>query len=457
MGIFLVFLILFGVCWALLKGWPAQAVLLFSGMLMLILASLLGYDYLIGFNEGSNFSFVRVMTIVSSQFSKSLSGVGLMIMSIGGFVAYSDHIGASNELVRQTLSGVKKLRLSPPLTCVAILPLMQLIFVCIPSAAGCACLFMVSVFPVLVGLGVSRASAVSVITGSTAFGMGPASAITASASSIANIPIVDYFIQYQIPTVWPLMLVMAISYYLVNRYFDGKQGKAFRAPPINPSDTVKQNDVPSLFSLIPILPIILLVSVYLINEYTDFSIVLNTTMAMIISWIIALIAFSLKMKSIKSAMDSSNIFWKGMSDIFVSVVTLVITAGVFAKGLISLGFIQGMIDGAQYLGLGSSLVLVVFTLLVFLSSILMGSGNAAFFSFGPLIPSIAAKFGVNSINLILPMNLAASLGRTVSPISGVILATSSIADVPVSEIVKRNAIPITVALLLMLLIQIILL
>jgi DcuC family C4-dicarboxylate transporter len=195
----------------------------------------------------------------------------------------------------------------------------------------------------------------------------------------------------------------------------------------------------------------------MVNEYTEFSVVLNTTMAMIISWTIALIAFSLKKKSIKSAMDSSKVFWKGMSNIFVSVVTLVITAGVFAKGLISLGFIQAMIDGAQYLGLGSSLVLVVFTLLVFLSSILMGSGNAAFFSFGPLIPGIAAKFGVNSINLILPMNLAASLGRTVSPISGVILATSSIADVSVSEIVKRNAIPITVALLLMLLIQIMLL
>jgi DcuC family C4-dicarboxylate transporter len=85
---------------------------------------------------------------------------------------------------------------------------------------------------------------------------------------------------------------------------------------------------------------------------------------------------------------------------------------------------------------------------------LMGSGNAAFFSFGPLIPDIAAKFGVTSINMILPMNLAASLGRTVSPISGVVLATSSIADVPVAEIVKRNFIPIFIALIIMLIMQI---
>lgn len=153
-------------------------------------------------------------------------------------------------------------------------------------------------------------------------------------------------------------------------------------------------------------------------------------------------------------MESTKVFWTGMSNIFVTVVTLVVTAGVFAKGLISLGFIQAMIDGVQYLGLGSSLVLIIFTLLVFLSSMLMGSGNAAFFSFGPLIPDIAAKFGVSSINMILPMNLAASLGRTVSPISGVVLATSSIADVPVAEIVKRNFIPIFIALIIMLIMQI---
>jgi DcuC family C4-dicarboxylate transporter len=452
-GVLIVFVVLFFVCWSLIKGFPAQAVLLFSGILMLMFASFMGFDFLEGItNDDNNISIIKVISIVSNQFSKSLGGVGLMIMSIGGFVAYSDHIGASNELVRRTLGGVKTLKLSPSLTCVIILPLMQLIFVCIPSAAGCACLFMVSVFPVLVGLGVSRASAVSVITGSTAFGMGPASAITASASSIANLPIVDYFIQYQIPTVVPLMLLMAISYYFVNRYFDRKDSLVSKN--ISNYETQESMSVPGYFALIPIIPIIILVSVYLLNEYLEINILLNTTMAMLISWIIALFAYYTKNKSISLLMESTKVFWTGMSNIFVTVVTLVVTAGVFAKGLISLGFIQAMIDGVQYLGLGSSLVLIIFTLLVFLSSMLMGSGNAAFFSFGPLIPDIATRFGVSSINMILPMNLAASLGRTVSPISGVVLATSSIADVPVAVIVKRNFIPIFIALIIMLTMQI---
>ena len=51
-------------------------------------------------------------------------------------------------------------------------------------------------------------------------------------------------------------------------------------------------------------------------------------------------AYYTKNKSISLLMESTKVFWTGMSNIFVTVVTLVITAGVFAKGLISLGFIQ---------------------------------------------------------------------------------------------------------------------
>ena len=80
----------------------------------------------------------------------------------------------------------------------------------------------------------------------------------------------------------------------------------------------------------------------------------------------------------------------------------------------------------------------------------MGSGNAAFFAFGPLIPKIAGKLGVESTSIILPMQLSASMGRTVSPVAGVIIATAAIADVTTIAIVKRNLIPLVVALVLML-------
>jgi DcuC family C4-dicarboxylate transporter len=43
------------------------------------------------------------------------------------------------------------------------------------------------------------------------------------------------------------------------------------------------------------------------------------------------------------------------------------------------------------------------------------------------------------------------MGRTVSPVAGVIIATAEIAGVTTLQIVKRNLIPLIVALIIMLL------
>ena len=60
------------------------------------------------------------------------------------------------------------------------------------------------------------------------------------------------------------------------------------------------------------------------------------------------------------------------------------------------------------------------------------------------------QFGVKASQMILPMNLAASMGRTMSPIAGVLIATADIAGVSTLQIVKRNLIPLGLALVVML-------
>jgi DcuC family C4-dicarboxylate transporter len=88
--------------------------------------------------------------------------------------------------------------------------------------------------------------------------------------------------------------------------------------------------------------------------------------------------------------------------------------------------------------------------MIFLASILMGSGNAAFFAFGPLVPAIAGPLGVKSVQMILPMAMAASMGRTVSPIAGVLVAAATLGKVSPVDVVKRNMIPFLLALVVML-------
>lgn len=430
----------------LLKKYNPHAVLLLAGLFMLVLAILLKLN-MPPLSKSTGFTGFDLFKYIKESFGKTNVGVGLMIMAIGGFVAYIDKIGASNALVYVAMKPLKLFKSRPYLAASLVIPIGQILFVAIPSAAGLGLLLMASLFPILTNLGVSRLSAVSVITASTAFGIGPASAITASATSIIDMDTISFFVGHQIPLVIPLSISMMISYYFVNRYFDKK----------NPEVTKEQTNVkttsltaPLVYAIIPILPIILLIVFSQLFNIFNTPITLDTTTAMFISLFIALIFEFIRTKSIKQVFDSLTIFWTGMGNIFKSVVTLIIAADIFAKGLISLGFIDGLINVSQNLGLNAVGISIVMIIMIFLASMLMGSGNASFFAFGPLVPKIAAKLGVESASIILPMQLSASMGRTVSPVAGVIIAVSEIAGVTTLALVKRNLIPLTVALIIML-------
>jgi len=429
----------------LLKKYNPHAVLLVSGLLMLIITQVLNYN-LPTLKDPTGFSGFDLFRYIKESFSKTNAGVGLMIMAIGGFVAYIDKIGASNALVYVAMKPLKFFKKKPYLAASLVIPIGQLLFAAIPSAAGLGLLLMASMFPILVNLGVSRLSAVSVITATTAFGIGPASAITASATNIASVDTILFFLNYQIPLVWPLSIVMMITYYFVNSYYDKKNG--FEKE-IEETKEIELN-APLIYALIPVMPIILLIVFSKIFSIFSIPTSLDTTTAMFISLFVALICELVRTKNIKTVFDSLKTFWNGMGNIFKTVVTLIITADIFAKGLISLGFIDGLLDLAQNLGLGAIGIGVVMTAMIFLASMLMGSGNASFFAFGPLVPKIANKLGVESTSIILPMQLSASMGRTVSPIAGVIIATAEIAKVSTIAIVKRNIIPLVVALVVML-------
>lgn len=180
-------------------------------------------------------------------------------------------------------------------------------------------------------------------------------------------------------------------------------------------------------------------------------IVIDTTTAMFISLFTAM-AFELARKrDLREVLKSLNVFWNGMGNIFKTVVTLIIAADIFAQGLISLGFIDGLVTLTENIGLGGIGIGIVMTVMIYLASMLMGSGNAAFFAFGPLVPKITAKLGMKTADMLIPMQLSASMGRTVSPVSGVLIAVAEVAKVPVMDIVKRNLIPVSVALIAMML------
>jgi DcuC family C4-dicarboxylate transporter len=433
------------VAYLLTKKYNAQAVLLFGGLTMMSIALLLGFQ-INDLKEPTNFRLFDLFEMIKESLSAKGAEVGLMIMTIGGYVAYMKKIGASETLVYLSMKPLSVFKKSPYLAASLVIPIGQMLFMTTPSATGLGLLLIASVFPVLVSLGVSKTSAVSVITACTVFDMGPASANTARASELIGKSNIQYFIENQIPLAVPLTILMAVLYFFINRYYDKKENLVHESEYLS----MQKTDTPLIYAILPVLPLILLIIFSKFFTIFNPPINLDTTTAMIFSLFVALIFEMIRKRDIKEVFSSLKVFWEAMGKVFASVITLIISAEIFSYGLISLGFISSLVSFSQHLGLGAIGIGVVMTVMIFGASMLMGSGNASFFSFGPLVPGIASKMAVDSANIILPMQLSSSLGRATSPIAGVIIATAEIAGVTPYQVAKRNLIPLTIILIVML-------
>ena len=136
-----------------------------------------------------------------------------------------------------------------------------------------------------------------------------------------------------------------------------------------------------------------------------------------------------------------------MAEAFATVVMLLVAAGVFAQGLSTIGFIKGLIDLAQSFGSGAIVMMIALVIITMLAAMTTGSGNAPFYAFVELIPHLAKQMGVNPAYLVIPMLQASNLGRTLSPVSGVVVAVSGMAKISPFEVVKRTSIPVLVGLI----------
>ena len=133
-----------------------------------------------------------------------------------------------------------------------------------------------------------------------------------------------------------------------------------------------------------------------------------------------------------------------------NVITLIVAGQTFAQGLLSMGTINALISGSQGFGFGPMAMMLVMVAIITFSAIVMGSGNAPFFAFAALTPAVAAHSGLHPVLMLLPMHFAASIARSVSPITAVIVVTSNLGGISPFDLVKRTAIPMVGAMITML-------
>lgn len=437
------------------RRYNPQGVLLLSGTFMLLTASFVGVPNTLAATS-PGVMFFDIFKIIGQSFSTTMAHGGMMIVAIGGYALYVKHIRASEALVEVALQPMSLLHKYPYIAVCSLIPIGQMLFICIPSATGLALLLAASVLPILLKIGVSRLTAVSVITATTMFDLGPGSANTLEAAELASVSKLGYFIDYQLPFVVPMIAIMVVVYYFTSRYYDRKDALKQSLEPNTFTPKEPTGDpAPHIYAILPVLPLILLL---LFSDYIHIftnSMTLDITSATLMSLLISMLFELIRHRNMGVVFASLKSFWVGMGRSFTAVITLIVCAEIFSKGLISLGMVDAMMEITLSLGVPQFVICALMTLLVFLVAMLMGSGNAALFSFGPLAPDIASRLGVPAIELVLPMQLSASIGRTVSPIASVVIAVSEVGGVSVLDVVRRNLIPVAVIMTFMLLYNII--
>ena len=425
--------------WFIIKNYQPQTVLLLAGLSLLLITALFFPEQSILYGKAKSIGWVGgdIFAFVKESLTTQVAGIGLIIMAAGGFADYMDHIKASNSMVNLCIKPLQMIK-APYLILAIGYVLSQLLHVAISSAAGLAMLLLVTFFPVLVRLGVSKAAAASMIGMSAFMDLGPAVGTANLAAKHAGMETAVYFAHYQLPVATGVMLAVAVLIFFTARYFDAKDGHIVAQQQVEQQTSEDLAKVPAFYAFLPVFPVILVI---VFSPLVVSSIKVDVVTAMIIGTLLAFFCELLVRRDFKVACKGVQVFFKGMGTMFTSIVSLLVCADVFAQGLQIIGAVDFIIHTVQTAGFGFGSMTIVMALLVCVTAALTGSGVAAFFSFSGLAPGIAAKFGESAVSMILPMQLMAGMGRSISPVAGVIIAVSKAGECSPFMIVRRTLIP----------------
>ena len=145
--------------WGIAKKLQVTTLLLFAGLALNLLAILAGVDNILPRSAKTTgwigFDLFELLRALSRS---QIASTGFIILVAGGFATYMDKIGATNKLVALCTKPLSKLS-APYVILGAVFLLGHFLGLVVTSAAGLGTLLAVSVFPLLLGVGVSAVAA----------------------------------------------------------------------------------------------------------------------------------------------------------------------------------------------------------------------------------------------------------------------------------------------------------
>ena len=395
---------------ALVKRYETRLVLCVSDLLMCIIS----LDPMAAYN----------------QFAKSMTTGNLIqsICSAMGFAFLVSYTKCDIHLVQLLTRPMKSLGLFLIPCCTL---LTAVINAAIPSAAGCAAAVGATLIPLMIRSGITPAGAgAAVLAGTYGSNFNPGGAHPVMISGMAGIEPMEFIIEnaftYTILSLVGALMITVVEVALRDHKGSGDLGN------IQTDTTGGISKVNILYAIAPMVPLVILL---LGNTYVP-AIKMGVAQAMLIGVTYTMIVTRI------NPQNAFKEFFNGAGKGYGNVLGIIISAGVFAAGLREAGVVDALIEALkqanEYARVGGALG-------TWAMAVLMGSGDAATFAFNEAVTPHAAEFGMTISELGNTVMCAAQLGRTMSPIAGVVILLAGMSQVSPIDLVKRTAVPMITA------------
>ena len=360
--------------------------------------------------------------------------LGQSILSAMGFACLLGLTKCDRHLVQLLVRPLKKLGilLIPVCTIVTLF-----INTAIPSAGGCAAAVGATLIPVMIRSGITPVgAAASVLAGTIGSFMNPGSPHQVLLGEYVGKTSMEVIIDCT-PTYLTLWAISVIGITLVEFLLKDHRAQIQESTATGVQagdDIIKVN---LLWAFAPLFPLVLLV----LGNTCVPSIRMGIAQAMMMG-----VVYTMLVTRYDPA-KAINEFFTGCGKGFASILSIIIAASVFATGLTESGLIAYLIEilknSSEFACWGGILG-------PFFMGVIMGSGDAAAMAFNTSVTPHAPEFGMGIVNLGNLAYVSGALGRTMSPIAGVVMVVSGIAGVNPVDVIKRTAPGMIAAILILL-------
>ncbi len=450
----LVLVVLVVGAYLIVKNYHPALSLIIGALVLLACAWMLGHPiYPAG--EGTGFGLFDIFLKFKDTIIAQVSSAGIVIMILFGYSGYMNAIGANQMAVNFLVKPLMKIKRKSLFVPVVFL-IGNLMSLVVPSASSLAIILMSILYPMLASMGISSLTAAGVIAMTATIMPTPLGADNVIAANTLGYDVLNYVV-WNAKISLPSLLIIAVAQYFWQKYCDKKEGEAAYVS-LNEEGLSKQKefDVPKFYAILPILPLLLIVGVGIAGMFIK-GITMDIFVLTFISFFIAVLVETLRLKSFKKVQDTAVEMFKGMGQGFSQVVMLVVGGSLFTSAIQTLGIIDSIMASVEASSSAGIVTTLIFSGATTLFGILSGGGLAMFYAVIELIPGIAEKAGIDGILISLPMQMIANLTRTISPVAAVVMIVASTVGVSPIRILKRTSVPTIIGIISVIVLSILLL